>query len=112
MRSVDCQAQARSAVGETPLPRSEQRCVYEGDGCLATTHTCNAEGCLLLVCDSCASNMCPEGGNENEYHFCPAHCLLPAPEEDEKEDRKECASDSDDEPDPFAFVPTGRSKTL
>ena len=106
MRSVDCQAQARSAVGETPRPRSEQRCVYEGDGCLATTHTCNAEGCLLLVCDSCASNMCPEGGNENEYHFCPAHCLLPPPEEDEKE------CDSEDEPDPFAFVPTGRSKPL
>ena len=102
MRSVDCQAQARSAVGETPRPRSEQRCVYEGDGCLPTTHTCNAEGCLLLVCDSCASNMCPVGGNENEYHFCPAHCLLPPPEE----------GDFDDERDPFAFVPTGRWKTL
>jgi len=46
--------------------------------------------------------MCPEGGNENEYHFCPAHWQFPPPEE----------GDFDDEQDPFAFVPTGRPKTL
>ena len=54
--------------------------------------------------------MCPEGGNENEFRICPAHCLLPAPGGDEKECDSEC--DSDYERDPFAFVPKGRSMTL
>jgi len=98
MRSVDWYAQ--STQGEALRPRTEERCVYGGEGCIPTTHRCNASGCVLLVCDACASNMCPDGGNENEYHWCPSHCLLPA------------LSDSDDETDHFAWKSTDRLKTL
>ena len=45
------------------------------------------------------------GGNENEYHWCPTHWELRAEAEGENED---CESDEDS--DPFAFRPTGRSQ--
>ena len=100
MRSVDCCAQsaAKEAVPTRPS------CVYQGPNCMPTTHRGNADGCAALACDACASNMCPTSGNENEYHWCPRHCVLSAKADGESE---ECESDED----LFAYKPTGRSAT-
>ncbi len=97
MRSVDCCAQC---AANAPLltPRS---CVWDALRCMATTHRCNAQGCDALVCDQCASNMCPPGGNENEYHWCPTHWEHRAEAEGENE-----GCESDEDSNPFAFRPT------
>ena len=105
MRSVDCCAQSAANV---PL-LTPTTCVYEALHCLPTTHRCNAEGCAALVCNTCASNICPPGGNENEYHWCPTHWELRAEAEGENED---CESDEDSDPFRVAFRPTGRSQAL
>ncbi len=81
--------------------------MYEALLCLPTTHRCNAEGCAAMVCDRCASSLCPPGGNESDYQWCPAHWEHRAEAEGESE---ECESDEDS--DPFAFRPTGRSQAL
>ena len=104
MRSVDCCAQS---AAHAPL-LTPNSCVYEALNCLPTTHRCNAEGCAALVCDTCASNICPPGGNENDYHWCPTHWELRAEAEGENEgENEECHSDESSNP--FAFGRTGHS---
>ena len=104
MRSVDCCAQS---AAHTPslTPKS---CVYAAVHCLPTTHRCNAEGCAAVVCDTCASNICPPGGNENDCHWCPTLWELREEAEGENEcENEEC--ESDESSNPFAFRKTGHS---
>jgi len=60
------------------------------------------------VCDTCASNICPPGGNENDYHWCPTHWELRAEAEGENEgENEECHSDESSNP--YAFRKKGHS---
>ena len=92
MRSVCCCAQDAREEGQSPTyPES---CAYDTVTCLPTTRHCKHPGCSRLVCDPCAQKMCPDGENENDYHWCARH----------KEEDAEGDSDSD----PFAYRPAGR----
>ena len=87
---------AQGGLDEGQSPTSAQTCAYETTHCLPTTRTCNHPSCSLLVCDTCAQSMCPDGENENEYHWC-AHHMPPTEQQDDE-------GDSDE--DPFAFKAT------
>lgn len=95
MRSVCCCAQGGREEGQSPT--YPETCAYDTGDCLPTTRHCKHPGCSRLVCDPCAQRMCPDGGNENDYHLCARH--KPTEEED-------AAGDSDSS-DPFAYRPTG-----
>ena len=92
MRSVCCCAQDGREEGQSPTyPES---CAYDTDTCLPTTRHCKHPGCSRLVCDPCAQKMCPDGENENDYHWCARHM----PGSDEEHDEGDSESS-----DPFAW---------
>lgn len=86
----------QGGLDEGQSPTSAQTCAYETTHCLPTTRTCNHPSCSLLVCDTCAESMCPDGENENQWHWC-AHHMPPTEQQDDE-------GDSDE--DPFAFKAT------
>jgi len=88
---------AQSGREQGQSPTYPETSSFDTDDCLPTTRHCKHPGCSRLVCDPCAQRMCPDGGNENDYHLCARH--KPTEEED-------AAGDSDSS-DPFAFRPTG-----
>ena len=92
MRSVCCCAQGGREEGQSPTyPES---CAYDTVTCLPTTRHCKHPGCSRLVCDPCAQKMCPDGENENDYHWCARH----KPGSDEEHDEGDSESS-----DPFAW---------
>ena len=92
MRSVCCCAQDAREEGQSPTyPES---CAYDTVTCLPTTRHCKHPGCSRLVCDPCAQKMCPDGENENDYHWCARHM----PGSDEEHDEGDSESS-----DPFAW---------
>ena len=92
MRSVCCCAQDAREEGQSPTyPES---CAYDTVTCLPTTRHCKHPGCSRLVCDPCAQKMCPDGENENDYHWCARH----KPGSDEEHDEGDSESS-----DPFAW---------
>ena len=92
MRSVCCCAQGGREEGQSPT--YPETCAYDTVTCLPTTRHCKHPGCSRLVCDPCAQKMCPDGENENDYHWCARH----KPGSDEEHDEGDSESS-----DPFAW---------
>ena len=92
MRSVCCCAQGGRDEGQSPT--YPETCAYDTVTCLPTTRHCKHPGCSRLVCDPCAQQMCPDGENENDYHWCARH----KPGSDEEHDEGDSESS-----DPFAW---------